>query len=81
MNLMQYPLDQPLIINADISFDQPEELTNSVREIYDLALQNLPEIKQAQALIEQNKYGEKVAGGRLQPSIPAYGNVKKVYSR
>ena len=81
MNLMQYPLDQPLIINADISFDQPEELTNSVREIYDLALQNLPEIKQAQALIEQNKYGEKVAGGRLQPSISAYGNVNTVYSQ
>lgn len=81
MNLMQYPLDQPLKINADMAISEPQQLTESVREIYESALQNLPEVRQAQALIDQSKYSEKVAGARLQPTISAYGNVNTVYSQ
>ena len=81
MNLMQYPLDQPLVINADIAINEPNNLSESVKDIYELALQNLPEIKQAEALITQNQYGEKVAESRLQPSISAYGNINTVYSQ
>jgi outer membrane protein len=81
MNLMQYPLDQPLTINADIAINEPNNLSESVKDIYELALQNLPEVKQAEALINQNQYGEKVAGSRLQPTISAYGNINTVYSQ
>jgi outer membrane protein len=81
MNLMQYPLDQPLLINVDIAINEPNNLYESVKDIYEIALQNLPEIKQAKALITQNQYGEKVAGSRLQPTISAYGNINTVYSQ
>jgi outer membrane protein len=81
MNLMQYPLDQPLIINDDIEINEPDKLSEGVKDIYELALQNLPEVKQAEALITQNQYGEKIARSRLQPTISAYGNVNTVYSQ
>ena len=53
MNLMQYPLDEPLLINVDIAINEPNILSESVKDIYEIALQNLPEVKQAEALITQ----------------------------
>lgn len=81
MNLMQYPLDQPLEIErVDIS-TLPETGTEGVADIYELALSNLPEIKQAELQISQSKMGEKIAGAGLQPTLTAFGNVNTVYSQ
>lgn len=81
MNLMQYPLDQPLEIERVDITTLPETGNEGVADIYALALNNLPEIKQAELQIQQSKVGEKIAGAGLQPTLTAFGNVNTVYSQ
>jgi len=81
MNLMQYPLDQPLSIERVDITTLPVSATEEVSELYKLALNNLPEIKQAELQIDQSKMGEKIAGAGLQPTLTAFGNVNTVYSQ
>lgn len=80
INLMQYPLDQPLEINTLLTLQEPSDILDDISIIYDLALDNRPEIRQAEALISQNKYAEKVAKAGLQPSLSAYGTINTLYS-
>jgi outer membrane protein len=81
MNLMQYPIDQALEIERVEVGSLPEYLGDNVADIYNLALSNLPEIKQAELQIAQSRVGEKVAGAGLQPTLSAFGNVNTVYSQ
>jgi outer membrane protein len=78
---MLYPLDQPLEIRQIEVERLPGMPTETVAELYDIALSNLPEIARAELNIEQSKYGEKIAKGSLQPSLRAFGNVNTVYSQ
>lgn len=81
MNLMQYPIDLALEIERVEVVSLPEYLGDNVADIYNLALSNLPEIKQAELQIAQSRVGEKVAGAGLQPTLSAFGNVNTVYSQ
>jgi len=81
MNLMQYPIDQSFEIHIQPMTYDPSMRTESVADIYTMALQNLPDIAQAEAIIAQNKYAEKMASARLQPTISGYGNINTVYSQ
>lgn len=81
INLMQLPLDQAITIEQMDIATLPENPTESVADIYALALANLPEIQQAQLAIRQNEIGEKIAGASLQPTLSAYGNLNTVYSQ
>ncbi len=80
MNTMQYPLDQPIEVERISILNLPEMPSETVAQLYETALANLPEIAQAELQIEQNLYGEKVAKGGMQPSLRAFGNVNTVYS-
>ena len=81
MNLMQYPIDEVLEIEQIDIVNLPESILESVENIYEQALSNLPEIRQAEIRIEQGKIGEKVAGAGLQPTLSAFGNINTVYSQ
>ncbi len=81
INLLQYPLDQPLEIEHINITMLPVMLPDKVADIYEMALSNLPEIKQAKLQILQSKVGEKIAGAGLQPTLSAFGNVNTVYSQ
>ena len=81
LNTMLYPLDQPLEIRQIEVERLPGMPTETVAELYDIALSNLPEIARAELNIEQSKYGEKIAKGSLQPSLRAFGNINTVYSQ
>ncbi|MDB9881777.1 TolC family protein [Bacteroidia bacterium] len=81
INLMQFPLDQNFEIERNINTQTPTLPSESVATLYEMALENLPEIKQAELQITQSQLGEKVAAGGLQPSLSAYGNINTVYSQ
>lgn len=80
MNLLQYPIDQQFEIEKIAINVIPMYPKESVSELYNMALQNLPEITQAELQVQQSVLGEKIAKGGLQPSLSAYGNVNTVYS-
>jgi outer membrane protein len=78
---MQLPLDQAMEIEQMDITSLPEYPSESVAQIYELALSNLPEIQQGELQIRQSELGEKIAGAGLQPTLSAYGNVNTVYSQ
>ncbi|PCJ64143.1 MAG: hypothetical protein COA58_14255 [Bacteroidetes bacterium] len=80
-NLMQLPLDQAFKIEIIDVTTLPEGPTETVSQLYEIALGNLPEIQQAKMQIVRSKLGEKIASSGLQPSLRAYGSVSTVYSQ
>lgn len=81
INALQYPLDQSLEIELIDVTMLPVMGLDEVADIYEMALHNLPEIKQAELQILQSKVGEKIAGAGLQPTLSAFGNINTVYSQ
>lgn len=79
-NLLQIPIDQPFKIVSETNVELPVMPNKSVSSIYESALENMPEIKQAELTITQRKYTEQVASAGLQPILSAYGNINTVYS-
>ncbi len=80
INLLQLDTDTPFEIEAISIEELPVMPEESVAELYQLSLGNLPEIKQAELTITQSQLGEKIAGSSLLPSLSAYGNMNTVYS-
>jgi outer membrane protein len=81
INLMQLPLNESVEIALIDIATLPDAPTENVASVYQLALNNLPEIQQAELQIRQSELGEKIAGAGLQPTLSAYGNVNTVYSQ
>lgn len=80
LNLLQIDNETPFLVD-DISIATiPTMPFESVADIYNMALSNLPEIKQAELNINQNKVGEKIAQAALLPRLTAFGNINTVYS-
>ncbi|MBT8327486.1 MAG: TolC family protein, partial [Bacteroidia bacterium] len=67
LNLLQLDTETPFEI-AMISIDElPTMPMESVAELYEISLNNLPEIKQAELTITQSQIGEKIATSGLLP--------------
>ncbi|MEJ2005817.1 MAG: TolC family protein, partial [Cyclobacteriaceae bacterium] len=64
--------------DMDVEADMVLELT--AYEIYQIALQNMPEIKAAEFNLESGEYGVKSAKGAFYPSIVLNGNIFTNYS-
>lgn len=81
MNLMQYPLDQPLEVALPSEVNLPMGDVSTAAQLYEMALKTLPEVRQAELQIAQSEVGEKIAGAGLQPTLNAFGNINTVYSQ
>ncbi len=67
-----------VVPDMDVEADMIMELT--AYEIYQIALENMPEIKAAEYNLESGEYGVKSAKGAFYPSIVLNGNVFTNYS-
>ncbi|MDI1235765.1 MAG: TolC family protein [bacterium] len=80
-NLMQLPIDEAL----DIIIPSVESITSTknpvVLEIYETALNNLPQIKSAIKQSEAANAQTNYTKGALSPSISLYGSLSTVYSQ
>lgn len=81
LNLLQIPNSQAFEIELPSMGSMPAMPSESVAQIYELALKNLPEVKQATLQIEQSELGEKISSASIQPRLTAFGNVNSVYSQ
>lgn len=79
--LMQMPIDEDL--NIEIPSISGELMVNvlSASQIYEIALQNMPQVKSAVFQSEASMIQSKMSRGNMAPSISLYGNLSTVYSQ
>jgi outer membrane protein len=80
LNLLQIDNETPFEIERVKITSVPNMPSESVADIYRIALASLPEIKQAELTIQQNEMGEKLASASLLPRLTAFGNINTVFS-
>ena len=80
INLLQLDLDQPFEVELITLNTTPELPTESVAEVYELALINLPEIRQSELNVVQAELNTRVANSNYFPTLSAYANLNSVYS-
>lgn len=68
------------IVVPEISIESEMMVSETVDEIYDMALQAMPEVEAAKLRVESSEYGVKVARGSLYPSLGVSANVYTNYS-
>ncbi len=78
---MQMPADQQLEIEAPaLEVDQVSTVVEAPSRIYEVAVQNQPEVKSAELNIKSNILGEKIAKGAFLPSLSISGSISTNYS-
>lgn len=80
LNLLQIDNETPFEIERVDINAVPDMPVESVADIYNTALESLPEIRQAELTIKQNEVGEKLASASLLPRLTAFGNINTVFS-
>ena len=80
LNLLQIDNNTPFEIKLIDIDTLPEYTEESVASIYDLAIQNMPEVKQAELSVLESQLSQKVVGASRYPTLSAYGNLNTVYS-
>lgn len=78
--LMEMDTEIPIEVEAPTIVDLPIEAEYKSREIFNKAVAIFPEIKVAQYNTEAQKFGVKVAKGRLYPSLSFGGGVNTGYT-
>ena len=78
---MQMPANQELnIVAPDLAVEDVLLATQRPDEIYDIALNNQPDIKSAQLGIESSDIGIKIAKGAFYPTLSLNGSISTNYS-
>lgn len=80
LNLLQIDNNTPFEIKLIDIDTLPEYTEESIASIYDLAIQNMPEVKQAELSVLESQLSQKVVGASRYPTLSAYGNLNTVYS-
>ncbi len=79
---MQMPADQDLNIVAptDLSVEDVAMTLETPSKVFDVAVENQPEVKSAELGIKSNGIGEKIARGAFLPSLSISGSISTNYS-
>lgn len=78
---MQMPASQELeVVAPDLEVGQVEKIVDAPSQIYEVAVQNQPEVKSAELGIKSNILGEKIARGAFLPSLSVGGSISTNYS-
>lgn len=78
---MQMPADETLnIVAPELSVEDVEMTLQTPSKVFDVAIQNQPEVKSADLNIKSNDLGEKIARGAFLPSLSISGSISTNYS-
>ncbi|MFY0592657.1 TolC family protein [Roseivirga sp.] len=78
---MQMPADQELNITIpELEVENVNMTANAPSRIYDIAVENQPEVKSAELGIQSSTMGEKIAKGAFLPSVSFSGSISTNYS-
>lgn len=78
--LLLPPGEQIDIVIPEIEVNQAEVEGSTIKDVYEVALQNQPEIQSADLRVESAKVGVNVANGGVFPSLSLNGSVNTNYS-
>ncbi|MFK7952876.1 MAG: TolC family protein [Ekhidna sp.] len=78
--LLLPPGEEIDIVIPEIEVDQAEVEGNTVKEVYEVALANQPEIQSADLRVESARAGVEVANGGMLPSLSLNGSLNTNYS-